>query len=151
MIRLTNKLIKITKKHNFTTIIDGENFRFVPKTKKIDFLYRAVDNGYVAIVGKSHNYTEYYKQYPFYKHLNYFLINGNNIKCQDDTFCIYFANLLENNESDYMLYSNDKFIDWENITTQKSCFVKNTYNYPFNPLEYNYSKKIMKSDFSHLC
>ena len=151
MNRLSDKLIKITKNYRFTTIIDGENFRFIPKTKKIDFLYRAVDNGYVGIVGKSINYMEYYEHFPFYNHLNYFLINGNNIKCQDDTFCIYFANLLENNESDYMLYSNDKFRDWKNITTQKSCFVKNTHNYPFNPIDYSYSKKIMKNDFSQLC
>ena len=129
----------VTNLHKFKniSIIDGENFKFLPYTTKFEFLDYYSRYSTLFFVSKSNNHNFYLKNT---NNIYYFKVSPiNNFDktkkyCSDDSFCIYMANLLYNNKKDFVLFSNDKYRDYKIIKNQQVSlldFIHNKYN--FNP------------------
>jgi hypothetical protein len=101
------------------SIIDGENFKFLPYNTKSEFLKYYSGISTLFFVSKSDNFRDYFKNN---NNIYYFKLSllDNNLKknkkyCFDDSFCIYIANLLNMNNKNFKLFTNDKFDDYDNI------------------------------------
>jgi hypothetical protein len=106
------------------TIVDGDNFNFLPNVKKIDFLWEHGENGNILFINKNVDMLNKYKNYPFYKNIYNYTLTHYSTKSVDDSFCIYTTHKLIQMNIPVMLYSNDKYSDVDNIINQKPCFVK---------------------------
>jgi hypothetical protein len=107
------------------TIIDGENFNFIPNVKKIDFLWEHGENDKIIFINKNPDSLNKYKNYYFYKNIYNYTLTNFSTKSVDDSFCIYAANKLLKMNIPFKLYSNDKYTDVFNIINQEKCFVEN--------------------------
>jgi hypothetical protein len=107
------------------TIVDGDNFNFLPNVKKIDFLWEHGENGNILFINKNPDSLDKYKNYSFYKNIYNYTLTNYSTKSVDDSFCIYTTHKLIQMNIPVMLYSNDKYSDVDNIINQKPCFVKN--------------------------
>jgi hypothetical protein len=135
-----NMIIKNMNKNllmnRFVTIIDGENFRYLPFIKRVDFLGNHSDTNYVIFVSKSPHILKPYTPFPFYNKINHYLVMDFNTKSVDDSFCVALSNELLKNEISIKIFSNDNFNDRENIITQKKCVIRNNYDkYNFDPIK----------------
>ncbi len=109
------------------SIVDGENFRFLPYSVKSDFLQYYSQQSTLFFVSKSPKPQEYLKNI---KNVYFFKLSlyDDNLKknkkyCFDDSFCIYIANLLNENKKDFKLFTNDKFNDFGYIKKQDNSIL----------------------------
>lgn len=107
------------------TLIDGENFKFLPADTRIDFIGNKYEHSHIIMVGKNPKILNCYREYPFYNSINFFLVSKITSKSPDDAFCIFFGNKLIERGLDFSFYSNDKFRDVDNIINQNKCIIIN--------------------------
>lgn len=121
------------------SIIDGENFKFLPYSTRCDFLKYYSGISTLFFVSKSDYFENYIKNN---NNIYYFKLSSldNNLKktkkyCYDDSFCIYMANLLNMNNKNFKLFTNDKFDDYNNIIKNQEHSVIDFYEnkYIFDP------------------
>jgi hypothetical protein len=113
------KIVSNLSKFKPVSIIDGENFKFLPYNTKCEFLKYYSGISTIFFVSKSDNSQNYLKNI---NNIYYFKLSllDNNLKtnkkyCFDDSFCIYIANLLNTNNKNFKLFTNDKFDDYNDI------------------------------------
>jgi hypothetical protein len=128
------------------TIVDGDNFNFLPNVKKIDFLWEHGENGNILFINKNADSLDKYKNYSFYKNIYNYTLTNYSTKSVDDSFCIYTTHKLIQMNIPVMLYSNDKYSDVDNIINQKPCFVKNDQVYSI----FNSKKEINLKTFESI-
>lgn len=129
-------LIKNINKLKQISIIDGENFRFVPYSVKRDFIQNYSKISTIFFVSKSYLPQNYLKtnNYIFKMSLLDIESKKNKKYCFDDSFCIYIANLLQKNNINYKLFTNDKFNDYTDIKNQDNSIINfNQNKYIFDP------------------
>jgi hypothetical protein len=135
-------------------IIDGENFKYIPKVKRIDFLGEKSESHNIIMVSKTQSILKQYQMFPFYNQINLCTILTE-YRCNnsvDDAFCIALSDSLYKMNLNVILYSNDKYKDIKNIFSQKDALVEyKTEYYRFSPKQYfNCSKIQISNNFSSL-
>lgn len=133
IVKNMNKTLLINR---FVTIIDGENFRYQPLIKRIDFLGYHTDSNHVIFVSKSQHILKPYLSFPFYNKINHYIVRDFSTKSVDDSFCIALTNELLKNNISLKFFSNDNFNDKKNIINQEKCYIYNNfYKYNFEPIK----------------
>ena len=152
IINFERKLISNFHKIKQISIIDGENFKFLPYTTKCDFLDHYSRISTLFFVSKSNNNNECFNSVNNINNIYFLKILPvkNLLKkkyCSDDSFCIYMANFLLLNNKNFVLFSNDKYRDIKSIKNQEiSTLEFKNDKYIFNPksslknLDYNLIK-----------
>ncbi len=134
-------------------IIDGENFKYVTKTKRIDFLGEKSESHNIIMVSKTPTILKQYEMFPFYNQIKLCTIYTERIRNNsvDDAFCIALTNRLYKMNLNVVLYSNDKYKDIDYIFNQKDALInyKDIF-YNFLPKkEINYSRILCLNNFSN--
>ena len=133
--RITNN-IQTSKK--LIAVIDGENFKYLPLSKRIDILGEKSENHNIIMVSKTQSILKQYETFSFCHNIQLCnIITNHTIKNSiDDAFCIALSHKLFISNYNVKLYSNDKYRDFNNIRLQKDSWI-NYLNqlYYFSPYE----------------
>lgn len=131
------------------SIIDGENFRFIPFKKKIEFLQYYSNESTLFVVEKSNTFYNFLNNNGFNQFYLFKIkkaddnIDKNKKYCFDDSFCIYLSNLLLLNNHKFDLFSNDNYNDFHIIKKQNEAIVETMKcNFIFNSIKELKSIKI---------
>lgn len=116
------------------TLIDGENFKFLPMKTRMDFIGQKSESSTILMVGKNTKIMNCYNQTPFYNKINFIHISKITSQSPDDAFCIFLANQLLARGIHFSLHTNDHYRDIQNIINQNKCLINydNSWSY-FDP------------------
>ena len=105
------------------TLIDGENFKFLPLKNRMDFIFDKCENSTILMIGKNKKIMNCYTELPFYNKINFIHVSKITSDCPDDALCIYLANEMLKRGLHFSLHTNDKYRDIDNIINQNKCLV----------------------------